>query len=279
MLLLAEAAIPGRFEVATVDHGLRPESIAECAFVESICRERGVPCAVLSVSVDDDGNLQANARKARYEALRDWAEGRRLSAVATAHHEDDQAETLVMRLNRGSGVAGLAGVRERTRLLGSDVVLVRPMLMFSRWALERIVQASGIKPIRDPSNEDQRFDRVRIRTAMADRSLLDPAAIAWSARALAAADEALEWAEQLEWDERVTATEAEVRYRPRAPQYIARCIAEHAIASFGRAPRGQDVARLLESLEAGKGGNVAGVLATVEGDEWVYRREPPRRTG
>src|SRR5690349_19015601 len=58
MLLLAEAAIPGQFEVATVDHGLRPESIAECAFVESICRERGVPCAVLSVSVDDDGNLQ-----------------------------------------------------------------------------------------------------------------------------------------------------------------------------------------------------------------------------
>src|SRR5690349_11620180 len=96
MLSLAEAIIPGLFEVATVDHGLRPESAAECAMVAQVCADRGIRCEVLQVEVGE-GNVQARAREVRYEALGEWAGERDLSAVATAHHADDQAETLLMR--------------------------------------------------------------------------------------------------------------------------------------------------------------------------------------
>jgi tRNA(Ile)-lysidine synthase len=91
---------------------LRPESAAEAAEVARICALLDVPHATLAVSVEE-GNVQAQARDARYAALAAWMEREGLSALATAHHADDQAETLVMRLNRASGVSGLAGVRER----------------------------------------------------------------------------------------------------------------------------------------------------------------------
>src|SRR5688500_5455850 len=161
MLLLAEAAIPGRFEVATVDHGLRPASAGECALVAQICADRAVPCSILQVTVAP-GNVQNEARKARYAALTAWAEQRVLSAIATAHHADDQAETLLMRLNRGSGLSGLAGVREEGLLVGPLFMcpVIRPLLHFRRSELAEVVARSGIAPIEDPSNSDDRFDRV-----------------------------------------------------------------------------------------------------------------------
>ena len=175
MLVLAEAAIPGQFEVATVDHGLRPESAAECAAVAEICAARGIDCAVLAVTVAS-GNIQARARAARYAALGEWAERRGLSAIATAHHADDQAETLLMRLNRGSGLAGLTGVREARFMPGSAVTLIRPLLGFRRHELAQVVEAAGLVPAQDPSNLDERYDRARIRRALAEMDWLDPVA-------------------------------------------------------------------------------------------------------
>src|SRR6187397_3242110 len=78
MLLLAEAAIPGQFEVATVDHGLRAESAQECASVAELCARRGIECSILAVTVPG-GNLQAKARAARYAALADWSSERGLT--------------------------------------------------------------------------------------------------------------------------------------------------------------------------------------------------------
>src|SRR6187549_1955099 len=173
MLLLAEASIPGRFEVATVDHGLRAASAGECAMVAKICSARGIPCAILRVTLAA-GNLQNEARKARYAALAAWAEHRVLSAIATAHHADDQAETLLMRLNRGSGLAGLTGVREARFMPGSAVSVIRPLLAFRRRELGELVAAAGLEPVQDPSNVDARFDRARIRGALAEADWLDP---------------------------------------------------------------------------------------------------------
>lgn len=278
MLLLAEAAIPGRFEVATVDHGLRPDAAGECAMVRSVCAGRGIPCAILNVEVRA-GNLQAEARAARYAALAEWASHGGHSALATAHHADDQAETLLMRLNRGSGLAGLAGVRERTEIPPFLVPVIRPLLSFRRAELAGIVAASGLVPADDPSNADDRFDRARIRKALAGNGWLDPMAIAASAANLACADEALEWAAAREWNERVVGSQDGFRYRRLAPKAVAMRIVARIVGDFGGRARGQDLARLIDRLEAGEGGNVAGVLATVEGHEWVFRREPPRRSG
>jgi len=277
LLLLAEAAIPGRVEVATVDHGLREASADECALVARICAERGISCEILRVEVGK-GNLQSEARAARYSALAEWASRRALSAVATAHHADDQAETLLMRLNRGSGVSGLAGVRERTEVPPFLIPAIRPLLTFRRADLAVVVESAGLIPVQDPSNTDDRFDRARIRKVLANCDWLDIPALAASAAHLASADEALDWAASREWNERVTGSEDGFHYRRLAPKAVAMRVLARIVADFGGRARGQDLARLLDRLERGEGGNVAGVLATVEGSEWVFRREPPRRS-
>lgn len=277
MLLLAQAAIPGRFEVATVDHGLRAESATECAMVARVCADRDVPCAVLPVRVAA-GNVQAEARTARYGALAAWATQRGLSAIATAHHADDQVETLMMRLNRGSGVSGLAGVRERATVPPSAVPLVRPLLMVRRAELAAVVAACGLTAVQDPSNASDRYDRARLRKALAQTRWLDPLALAASATHLAAADEALEWAAAREWDEHVVERDNGFHYRHLAPRAVAMRVVARIVAAFGGHARGQDLARLLDRLEAGESGNVAGVLATPKGGDWLFRREPPRRS-
>lgn len=280
MLLLAHAAIPGGFEVATVNHGLRPEAADECALVAAACAERGIPCAVLEVAVAP-GNVQAQAREARYAALAGWASQRNLRAIATAHHADDQAETLLMRLNRGSGLAGLSGVRAHGWLEEwPGLAVVRPLLHFRRAELAGIVQQAGVPTVADPSNQDDRFDRVRMRLAMAEATWLDPLAISRSATYLAEDDEALDWATDRAWDEVAVAAEGRVVIRRGSePHAIVLRLVARALTTLGASVTPSDVARLVYELYLGRGGNVGGVLATVEGDQWTFRPEPPRRTG
>ena len=169
LLLLAAEALPGQIEAATVDHGLRRESADEARMVAAVCHAMDVPHAILPVAVSA-GNLQSEARTARYAALAGWVHGSGLGALATAHHADDQAETLLMRLNRASGVAGLAGVRARGVVPGTNMPLVRPLLDWRKQELAAIVSAAGIEAAQDPSNEAERFDRVRVRKALAAAS-------------------------------------------------------------------------------------------------------------
>jgi tRNA(Ile)-lysidine synthase len=278
MLLLAEAAIPGEFEVATVDHGLRAEAKDECAMVARVCAVRGIRCEVLNATVDA-GNIQSRARLARYGVLAGWAEQRELTAVATAHHADDQAETLVMRLNRGSGISGLAGVREQGMMPACVIPVIRPLLRFRRRELADIVAGSTLDAVEDPSNSDDRFDRSRVRKALANMDWLDVMALSASAAHLADAEEALQYATNRAWSERVSGHPDDLRFRPWLPHEITMRIVTRAVANFGVLPRGRDVARLIERLEAGGSGSLSGALVTVEGEEWVFRPEPPRRTG
>ncbi|WP_428027277.1 tRNA lysidine(34) synthetase TilS [Altererythrobacter sp.] len=278
LLLLAQAAMPGKVSAATVDHGLRPESAQEAAFVASLCQELDVPHEVLTVDVPP-GNLQANARAARYRALGAWLDIEGLGAIATAHHADDQAETLVMRLNRGSGLSGLAGIRADTVIAGHGGRLIRPLLGWRKVELEDLVHACGIEPVLDPSNANEEFDRVRIRKALAKADWLDISAIAQSASHLQELDTELAVLAQREWETCVTFVGDQVAYQPSADglRMTRQRILTRAIAELGgELPRGSQVAALLDALERGEGGNLAGVLAKSGKEGWVLRREPPR---
>ena len=262
--------------VATVDHGLRPESASEAAMVAELCAAYGIPHEILRVKVAP-GNVQEKARVARYAALAGWLQRRGLNALATAHHADDQAETLIMRLNRGSGVAGLAGVRAIGKVPGSELALLRPLLGWRRAELAQIVQASGLEAAQDPSNEDPRFDRVRIREALKQADWLDDAGVAASAIHLADAEHVIQWAVQREWAEAVKVGEGEIVYAPTAPPMIRMRVLGRAIALLGVEPRLGAVARLIQRLQNGKDATLGGVVARVDRGVWTLRREPPRR--
>lgn len=285
LLLLAEATIPGRFEVAAVDHGLRAASADECAMVARVCAERRIPCSTLAVTLAA-GNVQNEARKARYAALAAWAEQRGLSAIATAHHADDQAETLLMRLNRGSGLSGLTGVRESRFMPGSAVSVIRPLLTFRRHELGELVASAGLDPVQDPSNADERFDRVRIRRALAGADWLDPIALSRSACLLGEALQAIEAAAETEWLNGVTEHGDGYAYSPSAGSaYVEIEVVAAILSRMGGSARRSEVARLIERLKDGRAGNLAGVAARPTTDQsggvtiqkWTFTPEPPRR--
>ena len=278
MLLLAQQAFPAAIAAATVDHGLRTGSASEAALVAQICAELNVPHEVLSVTVPA-GNLQAQARAARYAALAGWAERTGLAALLTAHQADDQAETLVLRLQRGSGVAGLAGVRGRGVVPGTRLPLLRPLLGFRRAELAALVAAAGLKAVADPSNEDERFDRARLRKVLAGADWLDVPALAASAAHLADADAALDWAAAREWSECVIKAPLGLTYRPTAPRAVAlRVIARIVTELDGEAPRGAAAARVFESLLAGQPASIGVLVARATPEGWSFTKAPRRRS-
>lgn len=276
LLLLAAAALPGRVEAATVDHGLRPESAQEAADVAALCARMGVPHVTLRVEVAP-GNVQAEARTARYAAMAGWIEDCKLAALATAHHADDQAETLLMRLNRASGVAGLAGARGRGQVPETDIPLLRPLLAWRRAELEEIVAAAGIKAAQDPSNANDKYDRVRIRKALADADWLDVAAIAQSAEHIAEADAALEWMAALEWRSCVTKEPMGLGYRPQAPRAVVLRVIARIVRELGGAePRGGAIARLLDMLAEGRPASIGELVVRPNAGRWSFSKAPVR---
>lgn len=277
LLLLARAALPDRIAAATVDHGLRPEAAQEADMVARVCASLDVPHRTLRVEVPA-GNVQSQARAARYAALAEWMEAEGLEALATAHHADDQAETLLLRLNRGSGASGLAGVRARGLVPNKRLPLVRPLLGWRRAELAGIVSAAGIDAAQDPSNLDDRFDRVRIRKALAGAGWLDVPALAQSASNLADADAALEWAAAREWSEAVTKGPMGLTYRPAAPRAIALRVLTRLVTELGgEAPRGSAVARLFDSLVARQPASIGNLVARAMPDGWSFTKAPKRR--
>ena len=277
LLLLAAAARSGGVEAATVDHQLRKGSSGEAAFVRSICSRLGVRHVTLPVKVAPGSSVQAQARRARYDALGEWAIARDLGAVATGHHVDDQAETLLMRMARGAGLRGLVGVRH-TRPLEPGVTLVRPLLGWRRAELGAIVAASGITPVDDPANRDPRHDRSRFRGMLADAEWADAERLAASARWLADADEALEWALKPLLDTRVKPTDGGITVDAQGlPRELQRRL---LVAGFDRMgshrPRGPEIDRARKSLRAGKPATLAG-LKLDPGPPWKLSVAPPRR--
>ena len=279
LLLLAAAARPGRTEAATVDHGLRLESAEEAKMVAELCQKLGIPHHILVADWPElpQANVQAEARAMRYRLLAEWAEERGLAAVATAHHADDQAETLLMRLARGAGVGGLGGSRAR-RALTEQVELIRPLLGWRKAELERIVEQAGIEAVDDPSNSDPKHDRSRVRRWLASSDWADPARLAASASALRDADEALDWALAPLIESRMKRDADAILIEPfDLPRELKRRLLLAAFAELGAAPpRGPDLMRAMDALEGGSIATLSG-LKLEGGALWRLSLAPARR--
>ncbi len=151
--------------VATVDHGLRSGSGDEARSVAARCATLGLPHeTIVWTGWNGRGNLQDEARKARRSLLSDWAEARAIADVATGHTRDDQAETFLMRLARGSGVDGLSAMRATRH---GRVRWLRPLLELGRSEMRSYLGAKNVAWHEDPSNDDLAFDRVKARRALA----------------------------------------------------------------------------------------------------------------
>ncbi len=158
-------AVP-KIVALTVDHGLRPEAAEEAAQVANWAKALGLTHKTLRwEGVKPSSNLQAEARAARYRLLTDWCRSGRVNAdLVTAHHLDDQAETFLMRLQRGSGVDGLSAMAPVRAHQG--VRVLRPLLDVPRDRLKGTLLKAGHGWIEDPSNEDDRYLRVQMRKAL-----------------------------------------------------------------------------------------------------------------
>ncbi|MCZ6765037.1 MAG: tRNA lysidine(34) synthetase TilS [Alphaproteobacteria bacterium] len=184
----------GKATALTVDHGLRSGSAKEAARVRAWATARGIDHRTLRIKWDriPRANLQDAARRARYGELAAWCRTHGVVHLAVAHHLDDQAETFVLRLRRGSGVDGLsamAGVVER-----DDYRILRPFLAFPKARLVATLEKAGQPWIEDPSNTDLRNARVAVRAALPDLepSGLSAPRLAATARVMARARRALE---------------------------------------------------------------------------------------
>lgn len=161
MLLRLRPSLGIDVQAAHFEHGIRGEaSRSDATFVENFCRERGIPFFLEAADIPALArargiSLELAAREARYDFL--WRVAGERTLVATAHHQDDQAETLLMRLLRGTGTDGLAGIRPRAGRL------IRPLLAVTRQEIVYYCRARGLSPRQDATNEEMDATRNRIR--------------------------------------------------------------------------------------------------------------------
>jgi tRNA(Ile)-lysidine synthase len=210
MVLLAEwrcrtPAAPDLL-VLTVDHGLRPEAAAETEMVAELARARGLDCRILTWTGDKPlANRQAQAREARFALMARALAEDGGDALILAHHLDDQAETFLLRLARGSGVYGLAAMAPVADREG--IAILRPLLGVAKERLVATLADRGIAWCEDPSNGDPAYARVRMRRLMPDLAAegLTPQRLVRTAARLSRAASALDC-----WLHDVLARHAEV---------------------------------------------------------------------
>ena len=160
------AAKPNIF-VASIDHGLRSESISEVEFVKKICEKKKVEHVSLAPHTKlskAQGNLQDNARSARYQLLEKWAISKNLQCILIGHTLDDQEENLLMRFFRGSGVDGLVSMEEV--VVRNEILWIRPLLKSRKEDLRNYLRNNNYSWIDDPSNFDDKYQRVKVRTLL-----------------------------------------------------------------------------------------------------------------
>jgi len=240
-VLAAEALPRRRLVLLTVNHGLRADAADDVAAVERLGRRLGLPVVALAARSRPSGSVQAWARAERHQLLAEAAQARGLAAVALGHTLDDQAETFLLRLARGSGVRGLSAMRPRAERDG--LVLLRPLLGVSRAALREALRARAVPWREDPSNADPRFDRTAMRALLPRLAAVGLGAerLAATAHHLARASDAV--------DEAATALVATAARRDRAGAFTI------VVAAFAAAPREVRLRALGEIVQRAGGGD------------------------
>ncbi|WP_187430026.1 tRNA(Ile)-lysidine synthase [Roseobacter fucihabitans] len=275
-----------QLQVVSVDHGLRAEAAQESAFVATLCAGLGLPHETVHwTGWDRQGNLQNEARQARYRLIAAWARARDIETVALGHTLDDQAETVLMRLARGAGVDGLSAMSPRRTSGG--ITWLRPLLDVSRLDLRNILKRRGVTWCDDPSNEDPHFDRVKVRQALA---VLEPLGINAEALGQVAfnmsrARDALRWQAFLTARSMAKIERGAVRMNWRGyvtlPDEIARRLLVGAmgwISGSPYPPRRKSVLGLIEALKQGVSATADGCQVSRKSDAlWVYREYDPVR--
>jgi tRNA(Ile)-lysidine synthase len=278
----------------TVDHGLRPGSAREAAMVKRLAADHHAEHRTVRwMGRKPDTGLQEAARAARYRLLVAAARKAGARHILTAHTRDDQAETVLFRLARGSGLSGLAGIA-RTSVL-DHMTLIRPLLDIPKARLLATLNAAKIPFIEDPSNQDPRFARTRLRQlapALA-REGLDAARLAALARRLARAEQALARATEQALARlcRKGSTEPremvmDGREFAALPVEIALRVLGRAIGQIGRegpAELGKLERLLAAVLQSGARRSrmrrtLAGAMITADSEKIVVESAPPRRT-
>jgi tRNA(Ile)-lysidine synthase len=293
MLLVARHLANGsrQIDVATVDHGLRPGSAQEAQQVAAWAQELGLPHHILPWrGPKPETRIQERARAARYHLLAACASGLGNAPIVTAHHADDQAETILFRLSRGSGVTGLAGMSLRAER--GDAILLRPFLDTPKSTLEAFCRTADYAFLRDPSNGDRKYARARLRALaplLAERGLDRDALLRLGARA-ARAEEALASCaaalrqEAIRHVDRVSACFDPAPLAAAPSELLQRVIAGEILRLAPDAPLRLErlerlVTALLAPLAAGDAWRttLAGVIVECRADALIIRPAPPRR--
>jgi tRNA(Ile)-lysidine synthase len=280
----------------TVDHALRPESAREAVGVKRLAKALGVAHRTLVWKGKKPANgLQQAARKARYALLAEAAHKAAASYVLTAHTLDDQAETVLIRMSRGSGLSGLAAMAQVSRLPdgAGKMTLVRPLLEVPKARLIATLRAAKVAFADDPSNRDPHFTRARLRGLMPSLAGegLDTGRLSLLARRLKRADSALE-----AYVDRAMAILAENNSDTGSIVFpaakFARLPAEIALRLLGRAvtrlgDEGPVELGKLEALHAALAASqsgqarfrrsLAGAIVTLSGEQISVEKAPPRR--
>lgn len=272
--------------VLTLDHRLRPGSQQEAAWVAMQAAALELPHHILTWADAPPGASQAEAREARYTLLADFARAHGIGAIVTGHTADDVAETFLMRLARGSGVGGLAAMASET--VWEGVPVLRPLLGVSRAQLRAELEARGCAWLEDPSNAEERFERVRVRRALETLSGLGitPARIVESAERLKRARDAIDAAAVEFLDVHATISPAGyLRVDPEAlralPDEIVIQALKRALRAVGggrRSPRLRKLEMLAAQLRAGLAipTTLGGCVIAPDRRTLVICREPGR---
>ncbi len=278
---------PVELHAATVDHGLRPEARHEAVWVADLCERYGVAHSTLRWrGWDGSGNLQDKARQARYDLLTDWAQSFGIADIAIGHTADDQAETLLMRLARSSGVNGLSAMSRRRTVNG--VNLIRPMLGLGREQLRSYLKVEGLGWIDDPGNDNAAFDRIKARQALAALEPLGVSVRALTdvARNMEQAREALDWYSFLAARDFVDIDGGDVLIEHRRlrtlPEEIVRRLVVRAIgwiSGGGYAPRSASVSHFVAAARDRQSATLSGCQMLHQGPHvWICREYQAVRT-